>query len=159
MTTSVQRPSMRRGASARGDTGVMITPDDIARLANEGESEMLEFKSTTGSRVSAAQTLSAMLNGQGGRVLFGVRPDGRVVGQHVSDNTLQLVTQACREHSSPASTLDRARSPAECQRARSAGRRGPRWQQQAVLPQGELLHAIWVIDGGDARPDPSDIDA
>ena len=63
---------MRRGASARGDTGVMITPDDIARLANEGESEMLEFKSTTGSRVSAARTLSAMLNGQGGRVLFGV---------------------------------------------------------------------------------------
>ena len=88
---------MRRGASARGDTGVMITPDDIARLANEGESEMLEFKSTTGSRVSAARTLSAMLNGQGGRVLFGVRPDGRVVGQHVSDNTLQLVTQACRD--------------------------------------------------------------
>ena len=88
---------MRRRASARGLTGVMITPDDIARLANEGESEMLEFKSTTGSRVSAAQTLSAMLNGQGGRVLFGVRPDGRVVGQHVSDNTLQLVTQACRD--------------------------------------------------------------
>ena len=38
-----------------------------------------------------------MLNGRGGRVLFGVHPDGKVVGQHVSDKTLQEVTQTCRD--------------------------------------------------------------
>jgi ATP-dependent DNA helicase RecG len=75
----------------------MITPDDVAALAAGGESETVEFKETTGQRQEAARTLSAMLNGQGGVVLFGVRPNGNVVGQQVADRTLEDVTQACRE--------------------------------------------------------------
>lgn len=75
----------------------MITPDDIDTFAAGGESETIEFKETTGQRQVAARTLSAMLNGQGGRVLFGVRPNGGVVGQQLADKTLEDVTQACRE--------------------------------------------------------------
>ncbi|MCZ7537131.1 MAG: putative DNA binding domain-containing protein [Acidimicrobiia bacterium] len=75
----------------------MITPDDIDTFAAGGESETTEFKETTGQRQAAARTLSAMLNGQGGRVLFGVRPNGGVVGQQVADKTLEDVTQVCRE--------------------------------------------------------------
>ena len=70
---------------------------DIERLASGGESETLEFKTTTGQRREAARTLSAMLNGQGGSVLFGVCPDGKVVGQQVADSTLEKVTAACGE--------------------------------------------------------------
>lgn len=70
---------------------------DIERLASGGESETLEFKTTTGQRREAARTLSAMLNGQGGSVLFGVCPDGKVVGQQVADRTLEKVTAACGE--------------------------------------------------------------
>ena len=59
----------------------MTTPDEIARLVAEGESETVEFKAATGQRTEGARTLSAMLNGRGGRVLFGVQPNGNVVGQ------------------------------------------------------------------------------
>ena len=64
----------------------------IARIAATGESESVEFKSTTGTRREAAKTVCAMLNQQGGQVLFGVTPEGRVVGQHVSERTIEEVS-------------------------------------------------------------------
>ena len=64
----------------------------IAGMAAAGESETLEFKSTTGARREAARTVCAMLNQDGGHVLFGVLPDGKVVGQHVSERTIEQVT-------------------------------------------------------------------
>lgn len=75
----------------------MITTNEIIRLAGEGESETAEFKATTGQRKEAARTLSAMLNGRGGRVLFGIQPNGNVTGQAVGANTLEDITQACRD--------------------------------------------------------------
>ena len=67
---------------------------DYARLlalVEQGESETLEFKKTTGERKDAAQTLCAMLNHRGGHVLFGVEPNGRILGQQVADRTLEEV--------------------------------------------------------------------
>ena len=64
----------------------------IAGMAAGGESETLEFKSTTGARREAARTVCAMLNQDGGHVLFGVSPDGKVVGQHVSERTIEQVS-------------------------------------------------------------------
>lgn len=75
---------------------------DIERRAARGESKTTEFKTTTGQRRDAARTLSAMLNGQGGSVLFGVCRDGKVAGQEVVDKTLEKVTQVCRETIYPA---------------------------------------------------------
>ena len=63
----------------------------IARMVAAGESETLEFKSTTGTRREAARTVCAMLNQQGGQVLFGVTPDGQVVGQQVGDRTIEEI--------------------------------------------------------------------
>lgn len=79
-----------------------MTPQDIAAAAQAGESEVVEFKRTTGERREAMQTLCAMLNHRGGRVLFGVQPDGRVVGQQVSDRTLEELAQEIREIDPPA---------------------------------------------------------
>ncbi len=62
-----------------------------------GESETVEFKRSTGARREAARTLSAMLNGSGGVVLFGVLDDGAIAGQDVSASTLEDLTQACRQ--------------------------------------------------------------
>lgn len=42
-----------------------------------------------------------MLNHRGGRVLFGVEPDGRVLGQQVSDHTLEEVAQELHEIEPP----------------------------------------------------------
>ena len=88
---------MPRGGGASGDTGTMLSTADIARLAAEGESETVEFKATTGQRTDAARTLSAMLNGNGGRVLFGVQPSGNVTGQQVGARTQEDVAQACTD--------------------------------------------------------------
>ncbi len=74
-----------------------MTPEEIARLAQQGESEVVEFKATTGQRNEAAKTLSAMLNGRGGRVIFGIGPKGNVAGQQVGDTSLTDITNACQE--------------------------------------------------------------
>ena len=64
-----------------------MTIDQIAALTASGESEMLEFKETTGTRREAAMTMCAFLNHRGGQVLFGVAQDGAVVaGQQVSES-------------------------------------------------------------------------
>jgi ATP-dependent DNA helicase RecG len=73
----------------------------VIAWASAGESETLEFKRTTGERRAAAQTLCAMLNHRGGRILFGVGPDHRVVGQDVSDHTLEEVAQELKEIDPP----------------------------------------------------------
>jgi ATP-dependent DNA helicase RecG len=68
--------------------------DQIEAWVQSGESETLEFKLTTGERREASQTLCAMLNHRGGRVLFGIHPKpARIVGQQVSDKTLEDVAQ------------------------------------------------------------------
>jgi ATP-dependent DNA helicase RecG len=69
---------------------------DLAQLQTivaAGETETLEFKKTTGERREGMQSLCAMLNHRGGRVLFGVDPSGRILGQQVVDHTLEEVAQ------------------------------------------------------------------
>ena len=84
------------------------TPDQIRNWAASGESETLEFKRTTGERREAVRTLCAMLNHRGGRVLFGVEADGRVIGQQVSDHTIEEIAQEIKELDPPAfPTIDR----------------------------------------------------
>jgi ATP-dependent DNA helicase RecG len=79
-----------------------MTPERIAALAATGESETLEFKTTTGTRREAAATVCAMLNQRGGHVLFGVAPDGRVVGQRVSERTVEQVSAEIQRIEPPA---------------------------------------------------------
>ena len=69
-----------------------MTVERFARMVAAGESETLEFKSTTGTRREAARTVCAMLNQQGGQVLFGVTPAGRVAGQQVSERTIEEIS-------------------------------------------------------------------
>lgn len=66
--------------------------EDIRRLVAAGESEEVEFKSTTGTRREAAMTICAMLNQQGGQVLFGVTPEGRIVGQQLRERSIEEVS-------------------------------------------------------------------
>ncbi len=85
-----------------------MTPDQIAVLAAEGESETLEFKKTTGERREAAKTMCAMLNTRGGRVAFGITKEGSVVGQQVSDHTLENISAEIQRIDPPTyPTIDR----------------------------------------------------
>ena len=84
--------------------GIMepIGVKDIARLASQGEGTSLEFKRTTGELKEGMHTLCAFMNGSGGTLLFGVRPDGTIEGQAVSDQTLRDVAQAANRFEPPA---------------------------------------------------------
>ena len=68
-----------------------MTLDRITMLARAGESETLELKQSTGRRREATRTVCAMLNHRGGHLLFGVSPEGHMVGQQVSDRTIEQV--------------------------------------------------------------------
>lgn len=59
-----------------------------------GESATLEFKKSTAEKMRACQTLCGFANGEGGRLLFGVTPAGKAVGQLVTDRTLEELAQA-----------------------------------------------------------------
>jgi ATP-dependent DNA helicase RecG len=78
-----------------------MTTSDIQHIVERGESETVEFKTTTGQRQRAAETVCGMLNAQGGVVLFGVTPRGDVQGQDVSDSTLQDVVDELRKIEPP----------------------------------------------------------
>ena len=69
-----------------------VTLREVRKLVAPGESETLEFKKSTGERTEAAKALCAMLNHRGGIVLLGVTPEGTVVGQQVSDHTIERVS-------------------------------------------------------------------
>ena len=79
-----------------------MTLDEISALAQTGESETLEFKSTTGTRREAVRTICAMLNQRGGQVLFGVTSEGNVVGQQVSERTIEGLSAELQRIDPPA---------------------------------------------------------
>jgi len=82
----------------------------LAALVKQGEGLALEFKRSTGELKEGMQTLCGFLNGSGGTVLFGVRPDGRAEGQDVSDQTLREIAQAADRFEPPANvSIDRVR--------------------------------------------------
>ncbi len=80
----------------------MIFKTDIEAWVALGEGEMLECKATTGERRAATQTICAMLNHRGGRVLFGVDAARKIVGQDVGARTLEEVANELAEIQPPA---------------------------------------------------------
>jgi len=70
-------------------------------LVAGGESETAEFKKSTGQRREAMHGLCAMLNHRGGWVLFGIDPHGQIVGQQVSERTLEEVAQEIQQIEPP----------------------------------------------------------
>jgi hypothetical protein len=54
----------------------------LQSLIAQGESETLEVKRSTAELKRAGETLCAFLNGEGGKVLIGVAPDGKEPGQN-----------------------------------------------------------------------------
>lgn len=67
------------------------------------ESEFVEFKKSTGEHKEALQAISAMLNKHGqGSLYFGVRDNGDVVGQMVSDSTVKQIRSWISDKIEPA---------------------------------------------------------
>ena len=71
-----------------------MTYQDIETLITKKEGNSLEFKESTGQLDRSMETLCAFLNGEGGTILYGVRDDGRIIGQTVSDSTKRSIAEA-----------------------------------------------------------------
>ena len=67
---------------------------EVADLVKQGEGPTLEFKRSTGELKEGMLSLCAFLNGSGGTVLFGIRPNGGIEGQDVSEQTFHDIAQA-----------------------------------------------------------------
>ncbi len=76
--------------------------NELEQLIELGESETVEFKKSTAQLRRAMETLCGMLNGSGGHVLVGVTPQGRIIGQAISDKTLREVAELLRRFEPPA---------------------------------------------------------
>ena len=78
----------------------MDTGESILKFSDENE--QIEFKKSTGELKEAIASIVAILNKHGsGDLYFGVRNDGAVVGQNITDHTLREVSQAIRTHIKP----------------------------------------------------------
>ena len=64
----------------------------------------LELKKSTAEKERACRTLCALANGQGGLVVFGVTPSGKVVGQKVTDRTLEDLISVSPASKAPVGT-------------------------------------------------------
>lgn len=69
----------------------------LKALIAEGESETLEFKTSTAQLKPACETLCGFLNAKGGMVLIGIGSKGQVIGQHVTDSTHQEIANELRK--------------------------------------------------------------
>ena len=67
---------------------------DIERIAELEECSNLEFKESTGQLDRSMETLCAFLNGDGGDILYGIKDNGKIIGQEVSDNTKRSIAEA-----------------------------------------------------------------
>lgn len=66
------------------------------------ETETLEFKKTTGEMKEAMDSITSILNKHGiGTLYFGVKPNGDVIGQDVSESSLRNVSRAVYENIKP----------------------------------------------------------
>lgn len=69
----------------------------IEELIKQGESLYLEFKTSTSQLKGAIETICAYLNGKGGTILIGVKNNGQIIGQDVTDNTRQEIAREIKK--------------------------------------------------------------
>lgn len=73
----------------------------LRSLVAQGESEMLEFKATSGQLRETMMTVCALRNGFGGHVLVGVKDSGQISGQDVTTRTMEEIANQLRKIEPP----------------------------------------------------------
>ena len=79
--------------------------DNIKMLISRGESETLEFKKSTTQLKAGMETLCAFLNTRGGVLLTGVKNNGDILGQDITDQTKLEISNAISKFEPPADIL------------------------------------------------------
>lgn len=69
----------------------------LKNLAQQGESQHLEFKKSTTQIKPAFETACSFLNNKGGVILIGVKDNGQLIGQEINDQIRQLIAYESRK--------------------------------------------------------------
>jgi len=75
--------------------------EGIMDLIRKGESQIVEFKKTTGSLREAIETICAFANHKGGYLIFGVDDSAKVLGMQATDDTLKNIANAVKLNTDP----------------------------------------------------------
>lgn len=62
---------------------------ELKKIIKKGESDNVEFKASVSQLNRGVETLCAFLNKKGGMLLLGIKDDGEIIGEKVTDNTKQ----------------------------------------------------------------------
>ncbi len=78
-----------------------MNASELQQLIAQGEGQQLEFKRSLAELETAARTVVAFANTDGGLLLFGVRDSGDIPGVEVGQNTKERITSLVTETSDP----------------------------------------------------------
>lgn len=73
----------------------------MAKSYNFTESETLELKTSLSEKEEILETISAFSNKKGGKILIGIDPTGKVVGQTIGKNTIENLAGEIKQHTDP----------------------------------------------------------
>lgn len=78
-----------------------MNTEELHTIISHGESVQIEFKRSTGQRTEGAKSVCAMLNSEGGFLLFGVTDNGVLIGQQSTAETIAKVVAELRRIDPP----------------------------------------------------------
>ena len=83
------------------DSMTVMPEKEIINLIQNGESEILEFKESTGEWKEIIKTISAFANTRGGAVLVGISSEGKISGVRIGKRTIEDLTNKIKENTDP----------------------------------------------------------
>lgn len=80
---------------------IPMSMNDLQQLIAQGEGQQLEFKRSLAELETAARTIVAFANADGGIVLLGVRDSGEILGVEVGEHTKERLSTAITDSTDP----------------------------------------------------------
>ncbi|MEM6317871.1 MAG: RNA-binding domain-containing protein [Bacteroidota bacterium] len=75
--------------------------EKVLKIVQSGENEQVEFKKSTGQLKEAVISACSFANKSGGTIFFGIKDDGTIIGQTVTDDTLKNVANTIKLNTEP----------------------------------------------------------
>ena len=74
---------------------------DLKKLISKDESEIIEFKKSTGEWKEIIETISAFSNTKGGKIVIGVSSFGKLLGVDIGKDTIERLTNKISQNTEP----------------------------------------------------------
>jgi len=74
---------------------------DLRKIILQGESEILEFKTSPGEWKEIIETISAFANAKGGKISLGISKSGKLLGVEIGKDTVERLTNRISQNTDP----------------------------------------------------------